>query len=380
MDNAPRMPEGELLRSYLSQSSLKQKDLRVVLRSRGVFVGRNEREKIIPELVKTGLSPAEFNYFASQISTKEANPKITTRTIQASSSEKSLLDSLNPDLDIRNLIDTRFEDFKINGDPKFYAIDDDPNIVGMRIEVTRTDYSRSMHETTQNFESHITISREEASDQIVFTTSHTSDETKRICNLVSINAISDFKSAGLVSDKTQIVAIRFSDFTNSGRISFFKELALGPFSDVAKFLSAHDVGLSRTDDMAAPAEIEWAEDHIQKLSFQGKGLEELYFIQKESLSSFFRMYRIEAQYDVIYLNYKGTCSVLFEFSDFSTKQSFDSELIISVSNIDMHPTTFQPKGVVFSVPKVRETILNSIESLKIRAHQKHKIKDGIEPA
>lgn len=55
----------------LSQAKINKTDINHILRSRGVFCSSSEKTDTVPVLVKTIISPSEYNDFISNITVKK---------------------------------------------------------------------------------------------------------------------------------------------------------------------------------------------------------------------------------------------------------------------------------------------------------------------
>ena len=79
------LPYGELLRTFLEQSFVTEKDLRDLLRIRGVFLDQYTKEKAIPHLALATVTPGEFEILLGLQRTKLDSEKSVTETIELSS-------------------------------------------------------------------------------------------------------------------------------------------------------------------------------------------------------------------------------------------------------------------------------------------------------
>ena len=84
------LPTGDQLRAMISQSFLTGKNLRDLLQSKGVFIDENDKNKSVPLLMTSILSPNEFKTLVENQTTKEEKFKVNTLTIPCKTDKKLL--------------------------------------------------------------------------------------------------------------------------------------------------------------------------------------------------------------------------------------------------------------------------------------------------
>lgn len=61
------LPSGDNLKTLLSQSKITKADIKSILRQRGVFCSSDEKSNTVPLLMKSLISPLEFNELVEKI-------------------------------------------------------------------------------------------------------------------------------------------------------------------------------------------------------------------------------------------------------------------------------------------------------------------------
>src|ERR1051325_9295225 len=143
------LPYGEALRGFMEQPFIATSDLKQALRTRGVFLGCDEKRDTVPVLACCLLSPSEFDVLRERQELREDNPKTMTRTLLWSSS-RTLLEAI-PDLNLGELLFGDTANYKVLGSPKFVPIANDPNNVCCEFEIERDDLSKSWAATRSTF-------------------------------------------------------------------------------------------------------------------------------------------------------------------------------------------------------------------------------------
>ena len=130
------LPFGEALRGFLEQPFIAPADLKHTLRSRGVFLARNEKRDTIPVLVCVLLCPREFDELRECQSSREDNPKTITRALPWNS-RKSLLEAIPVDFKLADLIAGDFTNYKIIGTPAFVPVANNRNNICCEFRIER---------------------------------------------------------------------------------------------------------------------------------------------------------------------------------------------------------------------------------------------------
>src|ERR1035441_82143 len=220
------LPYGEALRGFMEQPYIAPADLKHTLRTRGIFLCRNEKRDTIPILSCCLLSPQEFDKLREQQENREDNPKTMTRTI-AWNSKRPLLEALPGDLNLAELILGDVMNYKVLGSPGFVPVGNDPNNICCEFEIEREDLSKNWAATRSNFKGKLRIEKTSSASAIRFILTNTAEETKDLNRRFVQRLTQYFKENGDVDRESEIETILFSGFDNEGRIAFFRSLTRG---------------------------------------------------------------------------------------------------------------------------------------------------------
>lgn len=357
------IPTGDYLRQFLGNSMIKAQDILSILKSRGTFSSSNDKIVLGPLLIKTGISPDEFETLKESIQSKEENPKIRTRNLQWIS-EENLLDAIPFDFDFSNLINDPFGVLSIDNSPCFSAAGDgnDPNHVIAEIVLKRTDKTKNFGDDVSLHKCSVELKLDGGSVDLRMTMQHTSKETYNVLNKLS-NRIQNHLSENRFIEDKPVQAILFNDFSNENRINFLLKLAQSAemylyYRDMKKITFSPDDTLTGS----RPKEIEWFEEKIQNLMFKGKSLDTNLFLIKSDLKKHIKLYSVTSSYELNDDDHQGSCSVTIYFSEGED----NSELMMEVDSINI-----QKKIASEKKSAIKLDILKFLEKQKIDLYSKY---------
>jgi len=366
MNKRHLLPFGDALRQFLNDSGVLKKDLRALVRRRGIFVSVEEKSAYIPILVRTGITPSELIELDENLKVREANPKSQTQSIKCEPVDKTLIDAIPSSYDVNEITKKEFSNYKVLGAPSFKTIDNDPNQIELNFSVERYDYTQSWNKNTAQFEGKVKIKKEGDSLDINISLSHTSEETKEVANKIARDVISNLKNSGQIKSEEKVKKIRFSDFSNENRINFLQELSQKQLNNELYFKDTKDIGFSPDPSFDFPQEISWMQEKVSNLEIHGKELHSTFFIRNKALHKNIQMHRIEASYSFGFIDYSGTCIISFEFPEFIVKEDKGAELIIRVNSV-----RFTENKVAISQSRMKEILLTQLEGKKLSLYRKY---------
>lgn len=360
------LPYGDALRDFLNDSGIVKSDLRAIVRRRGVFVSIEDKSSYIPILVRTGITPLELIELNECLKVREANPKRQTQSIKCESNSPNLMSAIPTGYKINEIVKKEFSNYKLLGSPSFKTVEGDPNHVELDFTVERYDYTQSWNKNTSQFSGKVKFRKKDNTLDINISLSHTSEETKEVANKVASDFIKMLKESGCVKSSERIKKIRFKDFTNEGRVKFLQELSQKQLNNELYFKDTKDIGFFPDTSMEFPDEISWMQEKVKNLVIQGKKLHSTFFIKNKSLHKHIQMHRIEASYTFDFIDYRGMCSISFEFPEFMTKEALDAELLIRVSGV-----RFNDNKIGITQSKMKEILLSQLEESKLSLYKMH---------
>ncbi len=367
------LPHGEALRELISQSFITSNDLRTLLRKKGIFINRNNKELSVPLLMTCLLSPEEFDFLREKQITKEDTLKTHTFTLDwKSENSKPLIQYLPSKFSLNELIQTTYKkNYEIQGNPQFSPVEGNPDFIKVDYELLRNDRTKDWANNKSRHKGSITIERTKDKLKLILTNNHTATETTDIGNKAIKRISNHLKYSNFVNDKTELKEIGFSDFTNENRIQFFYSFTADNITDDFICLGITDLNIS-PDNKAGnlPADISKLLDKVNDLSLKAvknQELREHIFVTEKSLHSFLHFLKMEIKYSFS-LNYAdGNCSIVIGFPEFQKKKNMNS-------GFQIHINTPTLKNDFKHVSKSRVTKdLNRIfESYKLKQYEKFK--------
>ena len=362
------LPTRDFLRQIFGQPKIGNIDIKNILRSRGVFTLSNAKEVTSFILIKTGLSPAEFDELKENFKTKEESEKSKTRTIKWKS-DKNLIDCIPDDINYSNVFNDKFGTFTITKLSNFTTVHDNPNHMLLDFEIERQDPVRNLGENSIRRTGRIEIKKNSQTNLLTISLTHTTPETMDFGNKVSYAIIKNFKDNDYIDKDEDIVAIKFSDFTNESRILFLKDLSQNVKYTNLKFKDTKDIHFSPDETMDdLPGNIEWMQKKINDMKIKGKELHSTFFMGDKSIHPFIKIFSIQCDYDITNeeLGISGSCRLLFEFSN-PSKNSSDDELILNLAAI-----TLDTNNSTMSKNQISKFIVESLEQYKLEIYEKYK--------
>ncbi|WP_213732134.1 GapS4b family protein [Citrobacter europaeus] len=361
------LPSGDNLKTILSQSKITKADVKSILRNRGVFCSSDEKNNTVPLLMKSLISPSEFNELMDKIKTKEHSSKISMRTLEWSSQE-TLIDAIGDDMELSSLIDDPFSNYEISYLSDFYVKCDNVDLVALDFEVKRTDLMSGWNEAQQTFSGRIEL--EKKSDQgdkveVNIAINHTSNETKIIADKILRKLNEHFKGNGHIKPDAEILKIQFNHFNNVNRIAFLKVIAESHRQNEFYFNKIIDVDFHPDEEAAFPEDMKWLEKNIEEIKLKGS-LGDSIFFRNKSIHPNLKIAKLVAKYTMEDLDYNAECKISYEFPEYSIKRNEAAELVIDFKS-------FNGKGAsAKKINEIKSTIMKTLESVKITAYEKYK--------
>lgn len=358
------IPTGDYLRQFIGNQMIKPADIREILKRRGMFSSSNDKKILGPILVKTGISPDEFESLKEAVQTKEENPKVQTRKLKWVSDD-SLVDAIPHDFDFSELIDDPFGIVSIDNDPTFSLAGDgrNPNHLIADIVIKRTDKTRNFGDDISYHSCSIELKLDENNHiDLNLTVKHSSKDSLNVINKVSRRVHTHLKKTGHVSEEP-MQRILFGDFTNESRINFLIELAKSRemylyYKDIKKVYFSPDENVIDKK----PQEIEWFEKKIKDLMFKGENLDSSIYLIKPDLKKHLKLYSISSSHELNDDNHQGSCVVNLYFQDMES----NSELMMEVDSLNV-----QQKLENENKSEIKLQILKFLEAKKIELYNKY---------
>lgn len=363
MSNRQFIPAGEHLKALISQSKVSEADINGVLRSRGVFCHSTDKSDTAPLLIKTIISPREFEQLKSKITSRENSPKTIFRDLEWSSKD-TLIDALHQSVDAEKIISDQFVNYELDDFSDFYS-DGNSDSVCLDFGIKRTDLLDEWDNQEKYFKGQLSLKKINGDAVSVnITMTHTSPETKQVANSILKAAEIHLRENGHISKTATISEIRFNHFTNHNRVEFLRYIARQQTAYEFYYKETVDFQFKPDPDAEPNERIEWLQKNIDELSVKGD-LDTTVFFDKTLYNSM-RAFKLIANYTISFSTYTGTCKVSFEFPGYAKKGNLQAELVVDFK-------AFKLAGASSSeVKEVKRKIMKSIETAKTNGYLKLK--------
>lgn len=363
------LPSGDNLKTLLSQSKISKSEVKSILRQRGVFCSSDEKNNTVPLLMKTLISPNEFNSFQEKIKTREHSSKISMRTLEWDSAE-TLIDAIGDGFVLDNLIDDPFCNYELSDITNFYVKGNNEDSIALDFIIKRTDLMNGWNESEQYFLGRIELEKNSSdSDKVEVNISlnHTSHETKVVADKILKILNSHLKNEGHIKQDSEIIKIQFNNFDNAGRISFLEYISKKHVQNEFFFKKIIDVDFYPDDTADFPDDLKWLEKNIEELKLKGTLGESVFFINKK-LHPSLKISKLVSSYTMEDIGYDAECKISYEFPEYSSKKIDTAELVIDFKS-------FNGKGASSNkINEIKSLIMKTIEATKIKAYEQFRIK------
>lgn len=370
MENDEQMallPTGDYLRQLLGQSKVKNKEIKNILRRRGVFNINSDKEICAPILIKTGLSPYEFFELKEAYKIKEEKNKTKTRFIDWVS-DNSLLEAIPEDINHESLLNDHLGTCQLIRATDFVAVDGNPNHIRMEFEISRNDKIKNWGENVSHHEGSMEIKKDPDGKKAIISLTHTSTETKDYNNKMAGHVVDYLKRKNYVREDVKVKTINFLDFSNETRIAFFSELTQMKEHQLLKFIDTKAIKFSPDNNVNSyPKNIEWMKDKIDELKIKGKSLHSTFFIQESKFHEYIQLFGLTCKYSLSVKDISGFCEILFEFSD-RNELNDEAELTLNINMLKLAANDSELSRI-----QIEKKIFDSLEIPKLRLYEKYKI-------
>lgn len=362
------LPQGDAIRQLLVKSNISDTNIGKLLREKGVFLGLGKKNNSVPILMKSIISPDDFEELYNTQKTKEETVKYNTSSIKCSTDFK-FEQILNRSLDLNSKIKEKHTykpNYKVIGSPNFH-FEDENKIAIIEYKIERENVLNDWTDNKTYHQGAITLKKMDDGDiQISVQQNSTSKETFEV-NTIIINQVKQaFKNQQIIAQKEEFISIKFKDFENSSRIDFFNSFT-EKFSLYMDFKSITDLDLHIDPKVDSHTDIKNFLKEIDNLKLSGKGLENHILLKNRSYYPKLIFSSTKVKYKLEYRDVKGMVTMVLSFPEYSKNQDEKSELQVS---IDLHLNKEDRKRKVGNL--IRKKLLEHIETKKVESYNKYK--------
>lgn len=327
------LPVGEKLKPLLNKSVVSESDMKNVLRKRGVFIGENDKKKIVPYLTMSLLSPKEFEELQDLQKTKEDALKFRNKSVKTNSS-KNLSDLIETDLLDIEEFDEKIENCSFNTDIDFSA--SNPNKMIVEYEIIRNDITKDWANAESKYNGRVEIEKDTLKGDINLLSEYTSVETEEINSMIIDRIINELKQKNTIVENTDVYEIKSNDFTNEERFAFLLSLAKDSKNGLLKFKSVRniEIGPDKSSNLIIAQPISLLDNSVKNIIINGeKGetLENIEYVKNKQYHQALILRAMQVEYSFNVVGASGTCIIEYGFPHFfrSYKKSKGFEVAIN---------------------------------------------------
>lgn len=329
------IPSGTELRILLNSNHISYGDISSTLKEKGIFCGNSDKIISVPLLTATLLTSDEYSKIIDNSISRSSKPKNKISSLELVDSDVDL------NTPLKNLFSSDFNLFEgipnIEITKKPNPIFDKNNIVRIRYEIKRIDFSKDFLKREISFEGEILVQKKDIDLKIEFLSTHTSKETEAINQRICVAIAKKLKNSGIVKSDVES-KITFNSFEEIERVRFFKRLTVGKEA----FLILDDVNeivINReasTKPLPNDPEVSWMNQTVKHMTIDGDRLHNIFLISDEKYYQYYFIDDMTLTYKYEFGIHKGQVIINFFFSYSSTrKKGFDinSELVFEIISI-----------------------------------------------
>lgn len=365
--NKEFLPQGDRIRQLIVKSNITEAGLNLLLKEKGVFLGRSEKNSSVPILMKSLISPNDFESLYTIQKNKEEKIKHRTASIQCKK-EFELSKIFNQPFDINQEIRSRHTyqpNYKVLGNPSFYF--EDKNVATLNYRVERENLLNDWTDNKTIHEGSVILKKStDGNIQITVQQNSTSKETLEVNQIMSLYVKEILEKKSLISKNDTFVTIRFNDFTNENRIKFLYSFTKD-FSIYTKFKSLTDLNLNLDPNVESEDDLEKFLAEIENLKLKGKELQNHVFLTTNTYHPKLLFASVKFRHRLDYLGVKGTLIITSSFPDYVRRKNEFAEFQIQ---LDFILPNVKKRNTVES--KIRNKLLPFLEDIKLASYEKWK--------
>ncbi|MEC3876421.1 GapS4b family protein [Chryseobacterium salviniae] len=365
--NKEILPQGDYIRQLLVKSNISNSNINLLLREKGIFLGHNEKNNSVPLLMKSIISPNDYESLYETQKSKEESIKYRTSSIKCSK-DFDFPEILTEKIDINQLIVERHTykpNYQVIGEPTFYF--EDVNTAVYDFKIVRENL---LNDWTQNKTYHkgsITLKKNSEGDiQISVQQNSTSKETLEV-NSIIINSLKEnlFKKA-IIKSANDIITVKFNHFDNTTRIQFFYSFTEN-FNIFTEYVSTTDIEISLDESVDSHPDVKIFLDEIDNLRINGKDLQNHILLNKIQYYPKLIFGSIKLKYKVNYEGIPAFATINLGFPDYvkSKDENSDFQITIDLLFNKQHKNSSNEN-------KIRKKLLEIFEIKKVESYEKLK--------
>lgn len=362
------LPQGDLMRQLLVKSNITDATINKVLREKGVFLGHSNKNNSVPLLMKTLVSPEDFEFLYDAQKTKDESFKYRNSSIKCAK-DFEFADVLNEEVDIHNLIKNKFTykpNYVVIGNPTFFY--EDSNNATLEFEIEKENPLNGFYDSITRHKGSISLRKvSDGGVQISVQQNSTSKDTLEVNNIL-MSVLKDrlFKNS-IINSSDDIVSIKFNHFYNSSRILFFYGFAKN-FNVYLDFKSITDIDLYIDGNVDSHEDLKAFLNEIDNLKLNGKDLQNHILLRKAKYYPKLILASLKFRYNISYEGIKCAAVITMGFPDYVKNKDVNAEFQISIELILEKANRSSSNDI-----KIRKKILEQFEIKKMESYEKFKL-------
>lgn len=360
--NKEFLPQGDNIRQLLVKSNISQSNINLLLREKGVYLGHSEKNNSVPLLMKSIISPNDFETLYSTQKTKEDSIKYRTASIKCRT-DFNVASVFSGTLDLNQSVlekHTYKPNYKVIGNPSFYFENENTAILEYKIERENLLNDWSNNKTYHNG-SVVLKKMSDESVQVTIQQNSTSKETFEVNNIIINNIKELLNRNSIIQNQEDFITIKFNDFTNSERIKFLYSFT-AQFCIYLEFKSITDIDLYLDPDVQSHQDVRTFLEEIDNLKLNGKGLQNHILLNNDVYYPKLIFGSIKYKYKLNCSGFEGIATLNLSFPEYIKSNQENSEFQITIDlllNKEYRNTRTENE--------VRKKILDFIEKKKVES-------------
>ncbi len=301
---------GESMRDFLAQPYVSAGDIKGILRRHGFFLSDYEKEHSIPYMSRLILAPSEFEELVEKQRTKEDRTKVTSSEIAIveGTDLRNILTAVQDPSELLDLDSRNIEIEHIEG-PVF----ENDQRARYEFTLTRHEIKNNWHNQPQ-FQGKIEVELDKATNVVTFRRIRTSAETGAVASAFIRKQKAQFRSLGIVADKTER-EVTFGSFSNEQRAQFLFSLAESLPANGLEFDSIPDIDIA-PDPKQKPfpenTSVDWMRANIKSAKLAGN-IHETAFVRDDTLYKYLVYSSIQVTFKFSLRGAVGSLRVRYHF-------------------------------------------------------------------
>lgn len=375
------LPQGNQLISILTSYNIKDADLYMLLKNKGIYTGCKERKHMIMILASTLITSDDFQFLAQRVADRDDKYRTTEASISCSMDESEKIVHFIGEEYIKKLLDNASDNY-----PTFVIKNSDyqyvnENKVSINGQVETHDWIRSLQSSQRVHDFALDI--EQRDGRIYFTSGTTTIETKRLIQYLRNEINISLRKEGVVNKKSKLFILKNDSFyKNEYMFEFFRKFSEKGYFGL-KFKKIQDIIFNINENSNLPKEFGWMKERIEEISLRGEDIQANDII-KLGDDGCLNFGEIESEFSFKFGDYQGLCTIKYGFPSGHKKTKRGNnksvEFETKVLNIDCDNKNFEIKKLITNDFNSRKAIICNemfiMKKLDIEANnQKDFLKD-----